>query len=63
MFKYNNKNPQFTPCFGVSFVNSGVKYVQSSRVSVVNSEHVIAGWVNCYPIVKFEYFTKEVCKV
>ena len=43
MFKYNNKNPQFTPCFSVSFVNSGVKYVQSSRVSVVNSEHVIAG--------------------
>ena len=33
MFKFNNKNTHLTPC---------------SSVSVVNSEHVIAGWVNCY---------------
>ena len=45
MFKVNNKDTKTTGAFVVNFEH--ISHL-CSRVSIVNFEHVIAGWVTFY---------------
>ena len=50
MFKYNNKDIRTTP--GVFIVNFQHYFTPCSCVSIVNFEHVNAGWFDAYQYAK-----------